>query len=249
MTDDSFIHAKGLSKVYGETHALRRVDLEVPSGQWLTVMGPSGSGKSTLLGILGGLMRPTEGDVLIGGDDLAAMDERAAARFRRESVGLIFQQHHLVPYLTAIENVMLAQYFHSMTDEAEATAALQRVGLGHRLSHVPSQLSGGEQQRVCIARALINEPRMLLADEPTGSLDRTSTVNVLEIMKELHRQACFTLVLVTHDPFVAGWAERTVTLDDGALVDDSAAAAPSTERAPRTRKDRRGRHPAHPGPD
>lgn len=225
MGDARFIQARGLSKVYGETHALRHVDLDVPSGQWLTVMGPSGSGKSTLLGILGGLMRPSSGSALIGGDDLTAMDEGAQARFRSERVGLIFQQHHLVPYLTAVENVMLAQYFHSLTDEAEAAEALDRVGLSPRLRHMPNELSGGEQQRVCIARALINDPPLLLADEPTGSLDRASTENVLSILTELHEQACFTLLVVTHDPFVASWGERTVTLEDGALVSDEAAPA------------------------
>jgi putative ABC transport system ATP-binding protein len=225
MGDAQFIQARGLSKVYGETHALRDVDLDVPSGQWLTVMGPSGSGKSTLLGILGGLMRPSSGTALIGGDDLTAMDEGTQARFRRERVGLIFQQHHLVPYLTATENVMLAQYFHSMTDEAEASQALDRVGLSPRLRHMPNELSGGEQQRVCIARALINDPPLLLADEPTGSLDRASTENVLSILADLHEQACFTLLVVTHDPFVASWGERTVTLEDGALVSDETAPA------------------------
>lgn len=232
MGDDRFIQARGLSKVYGETHALRHVDLDVPSGQWLTVMGPSGSGKSTLLGILGGLMRPSSGTALIGGDDLTGMDEGEQARFRRERVGLVFQQHHLVPYLAAVENVMLAQYFHSMADETEAAQALERVGLSQRLRHMPSELSGGEQQRVCIARALINDPPLLLADEPTGSLDRTSTENVLSILTELHEQACFTLVVVTHDPFVASWGERTVTLEDGALAGDEAVLAAGRTPAP-----------------
>jgi putative ABC transport system ATP-binding protein len=148
------------------------------------------------------------------------MDEDALARFRRENIGYIFQQSHLVPYLTSVENVMIAQYFHSMTDEAEAAEALKRVGLGHRLTHRPSQLSGGEQQRVCIARGLINSPKVLLADEPTGNLDRENTSIMLELLKFLHTEEQFTIVMVTHDAYVAGWADRIVRMEDGRIVSD-----------------------------
>lgn len=216
----SFIIVEALTKEYPTAVALRGVDLEVPKGQWLCIMGPSGSGKSTLLNILGGLDRPTSGRVIINGTDLNTLDEDRLARFRRENLGFVFQQSHLIPYLDATENVMLAQFFHSIVDRKEAEDALRRVGLGHRLHHRPSQLSGGEQQRVCIARALINSPQLLLADEPTGNLDRENTRMVLELLKKLHEEEHFTIVLVTHDPFVAEWAERIVHMQDGRVVDD-----------------------------
>jgi putative ABC transport system ATP-binding protein len=133
-------------------------------------------------------------------------------------VGIIFQQHHLIPYLTAVENVMMAQYFHSVPDETEAMSALERVGLGHRLKNRPGELSGGEQQRVCIARAIINSPKLLLGDEPTGNLDHKSTVMVMELLKELRLEERFTVIMVTHNQEVAGWGDRTIYLDDGVLV-------------------------------
>src|SRR5438874_10405213 len=145
--------------------ALDGVSLSVRAGEWLAVMGPSGSGKSSLVNLIGCLDRPTSGQLWINGENLGALSGRELDRFRAEKLGLIFQQFHLIPYLTAIENVMLAQYFHSMTDEADARQALTSVGLGDRLNHLPSQLSGGEQQRVCFARALINDPQVILADE------------------------------------------------------------------------------------
>ena len=212
------IEAAGLTKSYGEICALKPLDLSVPEGEWLSVMGHSGSGKSTLLNLVGGLDRPTAGTLKVGGEDLLGRDEDGLAHFRREFVGIIFQQHHLVPYLTALENVMLAQYFHSLPDEAEARTALERVGLGHRLKNRPSELSGGEQQRVCIARAIINSPRLLLGDEPTGNLDGSSTTMVLELLRELRSQERFTVVMVTHNQEVAAWGDRTIHMDDGLLV-------------------------------
>jgi putative ABC transport system ATP-binding protein len=181
-------------------------------------MGHSGSGKSTLLNLVGGLDRPTAGTLQVGGTDLLALSEDGLARFRRKFVGIIFQQHHLVPYLTALENVMMAQYFHSVPDEAEARHALDRVGLSHRLKNRPGELSGGEQQRVCIARAIINSPRLLLGDEPTGNLDHASTRMVLELIRELREEERFTVILVTHNQEVATWGDRTIYLDDGLLV-------------------------------
>lgn len=214
------IEVKGVFKEYAAAAALRGVDLEVESGRWCAVMGPSGSGKSTLLNIIGGLDDPTKGAVLIDGTDLGSLGEDGMARFRRENIGFVFQQSYLVPYLTSVENVMLAQYFHSMTDEAEAVEALRRVALGHRLRHRPPELSGGEQQRVCIARALINSPRILLADEPTGNLDRENSIVILDLLKSLHAEERFTIILVTHDPFVSKRAERILTMEDGKIVKD-----------------------------
>ncbi len=184
------------------------------------MVGPSGSGKSTLLNIIGSLDSPTSGDVFIAGRQISRLSEDDMAAYRREQIGFIFQQAHLIPYLSAVENVMLAQYFHSMSDQKEASDALARVGLGRRLSHRPSQLSGGEQQRVCIARALINNPQILLADEPTGNLDRENTRIILELIKKLHEEEHFTILLVTHDPFVAQWGQRVLTMEDGRIKCD-----------------------------
>ena len=205
-----------LSKTYGQVNALNHVDLSLREGEWLSIMGPSGSGKSTLLHIVCGLDSLTSGSVLVDGAELAGMSATSLARYRREVVGLIFQQFHLVPYLNATENVMLSQYFHSMADKGEAQRALERVGLGHRLDHFPAQLSGGEQQRVCIARALINEPKLLLADEPTGNLDEANEEHVMELFRELHDNG-MTLVVVTHDTSVGEEADRVVYLEHGQL--------------------------------
>jgi putative ABC transport system ATP-binding protein len=215
-----FIEVKGVLKEYATATALRGVDLDIERGKWCSIVGPSGSGKSTLLNILGGLDSPSGGTVSITGTVINALSEDDMARFRRENIGFVFQQAHLVPYLNSVENVMLSQYFHSITDEAEAAEALEKVGLGHRLRHRPSELSGGEQQRVCIARALINSPKILLADEPTGNLDRENTRLILKLLKALHTEEHFTIILVTHDQYVAGWSERVVTMEDGKIIKD-----------------------------
>lgn len=212
------IETTGLTRNYGDICALKPLDLRVPEGEWLSVMGHSGSGKSTLLNLLGGLDLPSAGTIRVNGVDLLSLSENALARFRRESVGIIFQQHHLIPYLTAVENVMMAQYFHSVPDEAEARGALERVGLGHRLKNRPGALSGGEQQRVCIARAIINSPKLLLGDEPTGNLDHGSTRTVMGLLQELRREERFTIIMVTHNPEVAAWGDRIIHLDDGVVV-------------------------------
>lgn len=214
----AIIETAGLTRSYGEICALKPLDLAVPEGEWLSVMGHSGSGKSTLLNLLGGLDRPSGGSLRLGGENIAQLAEDELARFRREFVGIIFQQHHLIPYLTALENVMMAQYFHSVPDEAEARAALERVGLGKRLKNRPGELSGGEQQRVCIARAIINSPKLLLGDEPTGNLDHRNTAMVMELLRELRAEQRFTVMLVTHNREVAAWGERIIFLDDGELV-------------------------------
>src|ERR1051325_4922685 len=201
----------------GRLRALDDVSLKVEQGEWLAIMGPSGSGKSTLVNLIGCLDRPDSGEVRIAGQDLKGLAGTELNRFRAEKIGLIFQQFHLIPYLTALENVMLAQYFHSMTDEAEAKAALDHVGLRDRADHLPSQLSGGEQQRVCIARALINDPHIILADEPTGNLDAVNEEIVLRKLREMHAQGR-TIIMVTHDPVVARLADRRLELHHGKIA-------------------------------
>lgn len=202
------------------TRALDRVSLDIAEGEWVAIMGPSGSGKTTLLNLLSCLDRPTSGTVIIDGADVTRLAANQLAQFRREKVGLVFQQFHLVPYLTAQENVMLAQYFHSMPDADEARQALEQVGLGDRAHHLPSQLSGGEQQRVCIARALINQPRIILADEPTGNLDEANEEIVLDLFRQMHARG-HTLVLVTHDATVGALANRVVRLEHGRLAGET----------------------------
>jgi putative ABC transport system ATP-binding protein len=197
--------------------ALDHISLHVHPGEWLSIMGPSGSGKSTLVNLIGCLDRPTSGEIWLDGQNVAGISAGELNRVRAEKIGFIFQQFHLIPFLTAVENVMLAQYFHSMTDEKEATEALARVGLGDRAHHLPSQLSGGEQQRVCIARALINDPKIILADEPTGNLDAVNEELVLRLLREFHQQGR-TIVMVTHDPVVARLADRRIEFHHGKIA-------------------------------
>ncbi len=213
----SLLEVKNISKIYGPLKALDNVNLTVENGEWVAIMGPSGSGKSTMMNIIGCMDKPSMGEVLLDGADISKESNKALTAIRRDKIGLIFQQFHLVNYLTAVENVMVSQYYHSMPDEKEALEALERVGLKDRAKHLPSQLSGGEQQRVCIARALINHPEIVLADEPTGNLDEANENIVLDIFKQLHREGT-TLIVVTHDPEVAEEAQRTVVLEHGRLV-------------------------------
>ncbi len=214
-----------LIKQYGSLRALSGVSFAVSRGEWVALMGPSGSGKTTLINILGGLDTLTSGCVVVDSVDLSKLSENDLVRYRAEKVGFVFQQFHLVPYLTALENVMLAQYFHSVTDEKQAEDALKRVGLGDRLTHLPAQLSGGEQQRVAIARALINQPKLILADEPTGNLDEANEAIVIQIFRELHN-AGHTILMVTHDPDIARQADRRIELAHGHLHFDSAQHGP-----------------------
>jgi putative ABC transport system ATP-binding protein len=219
MKSVAFIEVDNLSKRYGpEVRALQHVSFTIARGEWVAAMGPSGSGKSTLLNILGCLDTPDEGRVIVDGQDLIRFSASERASFRAERIGFVFQQYHLVPYLSALENVMLAQYFHSLADESEAAEALRRVGLGARLRHLPSELSGGEQQRVCIARALINQPNLILADEPTGNLDEVNEAIVLSLFADLHREGR-TVLMVTHDPEVARMGDRRIELHHGRLTE------------------------------
>ena len=171
MTENKYIlELKNVSKIYESVNALTDINLKVKKGEWIAIMGSSGSGKTTMMNIIGCMDKPSNGQVLIDGNDISNESQKNLTKIRREKIGLIFQQFHLISYLTALENVMVAQYYHSMIDEQEAMEALKKVGLADRAKHLPSQLSGGEQQRVCIARALINNPEIILADEPTGQL-------------------------------------------------------------------------------
>ncbi|WP_010259441.1 ABC transporter ATP-binding protein [Treponema primitia] len=211
------LELRDISKIYGNLKALKDVNLTVRKGEWLAIMGPSGSGKTTMMNIIGCMDKPSTGDVILDGVNIAKESSKNLTTTRRDKIGLIFQQFHLVKYLSALENIMVAQYYHSMPDEKEAMEALDRVGLADRARHLPSQLSGGEQQRVCIARALINYPMLILADEPTGNLDEANESLVLEIFKTLHREGS-TLIVVTHDPEVAEDAQRTVVLEHGRVA-------------------------------
>ncbi len=201
----------------GVIRALDDFTLRVESGEWIAVMGPSGSGKSTLVNLVGCLDRPSSGEIWLDDENVARLSTNELTRVRAEKIGFIFQQFHLIPYLTALENVMLAQYFHSMTDEREALESLSRVGLKDRGDHLPAQLSGGEQQRACIARALINDPKIILADEPTGNLDALNEEIVLRLLRELHQQGR-TIVMVTHDPVVARLGDRRIELHHGKIA-------------------------------
>ncbi|MBE1489524.1 ABC transporter ATP-binding protein [Plantactinospora soyae] len=227
MTGSMALQARGLTKRYGWSNALVRavdeVDLDVPDGQALAIMGPSGCGKSTLLQLLGGLQRPTDGEVWLAGRRIDAMSERALARLRRDSVGFVFQSFHLMEELTAVENVELAALLAGQPPRRARRRALHlldRIGLADRAAHLPSALSGGQRQRVAIARALSNEPLVVLADEPTGNLDSAATLDVLRLFEEL-RTTGQTLVVVTHDARIAAVADRVIAMRDGAFADDS----------------------------
>jgi putative ABC transport system ATP-binding protein len=228
ITDaDVLVRCRGLRKEYGREEGMVRavddVDIDVAPGETLAIMGPSGCGKSTLLHLLGGLDRPSSGQVWLAGQRLDTMSERALARMRRHSVGFVFQAFHLMDELTALENVELPALLagsSSRTARRRALDLLDQVELGDRASHLPSALSGGQRQRAAIARALANEPAVVLADEPTGNLDSGATLEVLRLFDRLH-QAGQTLVIVTHDERIAATADRMVFMRDGALVDET----------------------------
>ncbi len=225
----NLVQAEHLTKQFGGVRALSDVSFNVEAGEWIAIMGPSGSGKTTLINIVGGLDRPSSGRALVDGTDVGELGEGELTRYRAEKIGFVFQQFHLVPYLTAVENVMLAQYFHSIAEEPEAREALRRVGLADRMTHLPAQLSGGEQQRVAIARALINHPRLILADEPCGNLDEANAQIVLNLLRELHA-AGHTLLVVTHDPSIGRLADRRIELAHGRLAQITVFSAEDEER-------------------
>jgi putative ABC transport system ATP-binding protein len=216
----------------GPVAILRGVDLAVAAGEAVGLVGPSGSGKTSLLMLLAGLERPTGGVLRVAGRDLTAMDEDALARFRREHIGIVFQAFHLIPTMTALENVAVPLEFAGRRDAFErAEAALRSVGLGHRLGHYPDQLSGGEQQRVALARAVVAAPRLLLADEPTGNLDRATGAQVMDLLFDLRARLGTTLLLVTHDPALAARCGRQVRLEDGRIVGNEGGAATAAPAA------------------
>ena len=217
------IELRGVSRTVpsgsGTLTILHPTDLRIPDGQVLTIVGASGSGKSTLLGLIAGLDSPSSGSIVIDGVDITALGEDALAKLRGSRIGFVFQSFHLLPSLTAYENVVVPIEIAGGRDAARrATALLDEVGLSGRGHHYPSQLSGGEQQRVAIARALANDPAILLADEPTGNLDSTTGHQVIELLLAIHRARATTLVLVTHDPEIASVADETITLKDGRIV-------------------------------
>lgn len=223
MPRDSLITARDLrfsvAGPAGEVNILRGIDLDIAAGEAVGLVGPSGSGKTSLLMLLAGLERPTGGTLRVAGRDLAAMDEDALARFRRETVGIVFQAFHLVPTMTALENVAVPLEFAGRRDAfARAEAALAAVGLAHRLGHYPGQLSGGEQQRVALARATVAEPPLLLADEPTGNLDQATGAAVMDLLFGLRARLGTTLLLITHDPALAARCGRVVRMADGRIV-------------------------------
>ena len=227
MADTAVLRARGVRKEYGRGEGLVRavdgVDLEVDPGETVAVMGPSGCGKSTLLHLLGGLDRPSGGEISLAGRRIDQIGEKALARMRRTAVGFVFQAFHLMEELTAVENVELPALLAGRSPRAARRPAadqLDRVGLADRARFLPSALSGGQRQRVAIARALSNEPLVVLADEPTGNLDSTATVDVLRLFDSLH-QAGQTLLIVTHDERIAATADRLISMRDGAFVDET----------------------------
>lgn len=219
------LELKELTKIYeignSQVNSLDNVSLNIEKSEFIAIMGPSGSGKSTLLYTIGGLLTPTKGDVTIAGTSIYQLKPRARAEFRRENMGFIFQTFELLPYLTALENVMVPLHLagvSSAEQEERATEALEKVGLGKRASHKPTELSGGEQQRVAVARGIVNNPSILLADEPTGNLDQKTGNEIMSLLCDLHKKEDLTLIFVTHDPTKAALAGRVVEMLDGHIV-------------------------------
>ncbi|MFX0114339.1 MAG: ABC transporter ATP-binding protein [Candidatus Hodarchaeota archaeon] len=219
--ETGIVEAIDVTKIYNNaTYALHDINLKINQGDWITITGPSGSGKTTLLNLLSCLDKPSKGTVKISGNEVTQLNQTQLTRYRRENFGLLFQQYHLIPYLTALENVMLARYYYDKTssrsNERIARETLEAVGLGHRLDHIPAHLSGGEQQRVCIARAIVNNPKILVADEPTGNLDQKNGQDILNLIAALHNKG-HTIILVTHNPNIADLGNRVIKLVDGRI--------------------------------
>lgn len=223
-TGKALIRLESIYKIYGagdtEVRALAGVDLTINVGEYCSIMGASGSGKSTMMNIIGCLDRPTSGHYYLDGEDVATLDEQTLAHVRNRKIGFVFQQFHLLPQISALENVMLPMIYANVPlaeRKERAAIALQQVGLGHRINSKPTQLSGGQQQRVAIARSIVNQPLLLLADEPTGALDTQTTQEILSIFTELNAQG-MTVVMVTHEPDVARCTHRVVWFRDGKVI-------------------------------
>lgn len=223
MTSGPIIHVEGLQKTYHvgdvDVHALRGVDLEVARGEFIAIIGPSGSGKSTLFNILGGLAPPTKGRVIIDGEDIEKLTDTQRTEMRQRKVGFVFQKYNLLPTLTALDNINIARHLAKNTDGLPPNfdSILEMLGIKKRLHHKPRALSGGEQQRVAIARALVNTPAILLADEPTGNLDTENSEAVLNLLRNLNETTRQTILMITHNPEAAAYADRTVAMRDGAI--------------------------------
>ena len=223
---DVILEVKGLHKCFGDeglcrVEVLKGIDLEIKRGSFISIMGPSGSGKTTFLDIIGCLLKPTEGEVYIDGEKVSGLNDRQLAGIRGKKIGFIFQQYNLIPSYTAVENVELGLRINGKSKgeaNKRAKALLDMVGLGHRLTHKPSQLSGGEQQRVAIARALANEPSIILGDEPTGNLDSKTGFKILNLLKELNKKKGYTIVVVTHDHRIGDYTDKTIKMMDGKII-------------------------------
>ena len=217
---DMLLELDHISKIYGDLHAVDDLSLTVPQGEWLAIVGSSGSGKTTLMNMIGCMDTPSKGSVSLEGRKLEDLNAGQLADVRKNLIGLVFQKFYLVPHLTAVENVMVAQYYHSVVDEKQALEALKKVGLKDRAHHLPSQLSGGEQQRVCVARALINNPKLILADEPTGNLDPERSLEIMMLLERIN-QLGTTILVVTHErQLVNQFNKRVIYLEAGRIVSD-----------------------------
>lgn len=227
IENENWLVAENLSKSFQlgsqKIEVLKDVSLSVPQGKWVALLGSSGSGKTTLLDIIGTISRPDHGSLVIAGQNILGMSARETVTFRRKKIGFVFQAYHMLPELTICENVMLPAMLDGISKQYARTKSeelLSRVGLAHRIGHRPNELSGGEQQRAAIARSLMNEPELLLADEPTGNLDSVTGGGILDIFRKLHEDGGMTIVMVTHDRTVANLADRIVSLKDGTLVSE-----------------------------
>ena len=207
-----------ISKIYGDLRAVDDLNLTVPEGEWLAIVGSSGSGKTTLMNMIGCMDTPSKGSVKLEGRKLEDLNATQLADVRKNLIGLVFQKFYLVPHLTAVENVMVAQYYHSVVDEKQAMEALEKVGLKDRAHHLPGQLSGGEQQRVSIARALAKNPKLLLCDEPTGALDYQTGKQILQLLQDTCRRDGITVIIVTHNAALADMADRLIRFKSGRVT-------------------------------